>query len=199
MANVQVAGFQPRSKGAQTVALVRKRVLTNNTDRIALYDALDSVNDGNIIAHTTEAGEVYSVMGGPASYIDSTGDRVERTALPAATTYTSTGVDPANASYIMCVEDVVTTQFTASVDEAIDMTDLGLNYAMVLTVATGNQSLHELDATGRADTATIPWRVLDFVLGDATSDPGAADAKVVCMVNAGKREPGLEPSGSLGT
>lgn len=198
MANVQVAGFQPRSRGAQTVSLVRKRILTNNTDRIAMYDALDNVNDGNIIAHTTEAGEVYSVMGGPASYIAS-GLRIERNALPAATTYTSSGVDPANASYIMIVEDMVNTQFTASVDEAIAMTDLGINYQMVLTVATGDFSLHELDATSRADTATIPWRVTDFVLGDPTSDPDAADAKVICHVNAGKREGALEPSGSLGT
>jgi hypothetical protein len=199
MANVQVAGFQPRFKGAQTVALVRRRVLTNNTDPIAMYDALDNVSDGNVIAHTTEAGEVFSVMAGPASYISS-GQRIERNKLPAATTYTSTGINPANASYVMCVEDTVATQFTASVDEAIALTDIGINYNMVLTVATGDFSLHELDATSRGTTATLGFRVMEFVIGDPTSDPDAADAKVICMVNAGKREPALEPdNGSLGT
>lgn len=199
MANVQIAGFQPRFKGGQTVALVRRRVLTNNTDRIAMYDALDNVSDGNVIAHTTEAGEVFSVMGGPASYIAS-GQRIERNALPAATLYTSTGINPANASYIMCVEDTVATQFTASVDEAIALTDIGINYNMVLTVATGDFSLHELDATSRGTTATLGFRVMEFVIGDPTSNPDEADAKVVCMVNAGKREPALEAdNGSLGT
>lgn len=201
MANTQLGGFQPYTKGNQTVELVRKRVLTNNTDRICKGDAIDSVGgSGDVYAHTTEAGEVYSVQWGGASYV-SGGERLERQALPAATTYTSTGVDPSNASYIYCVDDMVSTKFRASVDEAIALTDLGLNYAMVLTVGTGSFSKHELDATGRAVTATIPWRVTDFAPLSLPqfNDIDAADAHVICQVNAGLREPALELSGSDGT
>jgi hypothetical protein len=197
MANVQVAGFQPRSKGNQTVELVRLRVLTNNTDPIAKGDALDFAATGDVIAHTTEAGEVYSVQWGGASYYAS-GSRVERNVLPAATLYTSSGVDPINASYVYGVDDMVNTKFTASIDEAVALTDRNLNFAMVLTVATGDTSLHELDATGKNTTATIPWRFLDFVLGDPTSNPDEADAKVVVLANAARREPALELSGSEG-
>ncbi len=200
MANTQVAGFQPYSKGNQTVELVRKRVLTNNTDRICKFDAIDNAaGTGDVYAHTTEAGEVYSVMGGGASYVDTTG-RVERLALPAATLYTSSGVDPENASYIYCVDDMVNTKFKASIDEAVALTDLGINFQMVLTVGTGSYSKHELDATSKAVTATIPWRFLDFAPLDLPrfNDPDAADAHVICLANAGTREPALEGSGSLG-
>jgi hypothetical protein len=173
------------------------RVLTNNTDPIATFDALDVVATGDVIAHTAETTAVYSVAMG-ASYV--TGQqRVERQVLPAATTYTGSTVDPANASYIYGVEDMVNTVFKASVDEAIALTDLNLNYRMVLTVATGNYSLHELDATSRGTTATQPWRVTNFVIGDPKSDPDAADASVICKANASARDPGLEIGGSLGT
>lgn len=199
MANTQAPGFAPVLRGGHTVDLVRKLVLTNNTDRICKGDAIDSVGgSGDVYAHTTEAGEVYSVMWGGASYVAS-GERVDRMALPAATTYTGTAVDNSRASYIHVVEDTVTTRFRCSVDEALALTDLGLNYAMVLTVGTGNYSKHELDATGRAVTATIPWRVNDFVIGDPTSDPTAADAHVIASINAGLRSPALELSGSDGT
>lgn len=202
MANTQLGGFQPYTKGNQTVECVRKRVLTNNTDRICKGDAIDTVGgNGDVYAHTTEAGEVYSVQWGGASYVTAADGRIERMALPAATLYTSSGVDPANASYIFCVDDMVNTKFKASVDEAIALTDLGLNYAMVLTVGTGQYSKHELDATGRAVTATIPWRVLDFapLAPPHFNDIDAADAHVICVVNAGLREPALELSGSDGT
>jgi hypothetical protein len=78
MANVQVAGFHPHTKGNQTVELVRKRVLTNNTDRICKGDALDAVaGTGDVYAHTTETGEIYSVQWGGASYI-ANGERLVR-------------------------------------------------------------------------------------------------------------------------
>jgi hypothetical protein len=37
------------------------------------------------------------------------------------------------------------------------------------------------------------------VVGDPRSDPDAANCKVRCMANAGRREPALEIGGSLGT
>jgi hypothetical protein len=201
MANVQHPGFLVHSKGGTVPELVRLQVGDNNTDRIAIGDALDEGGgNGLVIAHTTEAGEVYSVMIGGASYIDSsTGARVDRQALPAATRYSTSGVAPADASYVFGVEDMVNTRFRASVDEAIALTDVNLNYAMVLTVTTTNFSKHELDATGRATTATIPWRMQDFVIGDPKVDVTLADAHVICRANAAERDPALERSGSDGS
>jgi hypothetical protein len=200
MANTQVAGFQPLMKGSQTPELVRKRVLTNNTTAIFKGDALDTTTTGDVFVTATTNAAIYSVQWGGASYISGS-DRIERKHLPAATLYTSTGIDPANASYVYCVDDMVNTKFLASVDEAIALLDLNVNYVMVLGTGSTTSGLsgHELDATGRAVTATFPWRVTDFVLGDPKSDPDAADAKVVCMANAGRREPALEIGGSLGT
>lgn len=199
MANVQIAGFHPVSKGNQTVELVRKRVLTNNTTAIFKGDACDSATGGDVIVTANASTDLYSVQWGGASYM-SAGDRLERKHLPAATLYTSTGVDPVNASYIYVVKDMVNTEFKASVDEAIALTDLGINYQMVLgtgSTVTG-WSGHELDATSRNTTATLPWRVTDFIF-DPKSDVDAADAWVFCLCNAGNREPALEPGGSLGT
>lgn len=197
MANIQYPGFLPVSHGSGTVECVRKLVLSNNTDRIAKGDAIDATTAGDVIAHTTEDGEVYSVML-LGSYVAS-GERLERTFVPAATTYSGTAVNNERATYIHVVEDIVNTRFRASCDEALALTDLDLNYAMVLTVATGNFSLHEVDATGRAVTATLPWRAEDFIIGDPKVDPTLADAHLLWRVNAGNgRNPALEIGGSLG-
>lgn len=200
MANVQLAGFHPHTKGSQTCLLVRKRVLTNNTTAIFKGDACDATSGGDVIVTATANAALFSVQWGGASYI-SGGDRLERKYLPATTTYTSSGVDPGNASYVYCVAQMQNQEFLATVDEAIALTDLDLNYQMVLGTGstTSGWSGHELDATSRGTTATFPWRVMDFVLGDPKSDPDLADAKVVCMANAGRREPSLEIGGSLGT
>jgi len=197
MANVQHPGFLPVSHGSETVECVRKLVLTNNTDRIAKGDAIDATASGDVIAHTTEDGEVYSVMM-LGSYV-ANGERLERTFVPAATTYSGTAVNNERATYIHVVEDIVNTRFRASIDEAVALTDLNLNFAMVLTVATENFSLHEVDATGKNTTATLPWRLEDFIIGDPKVDPTAADAHCLFRVNAGNgRNPALEIGGSLG-
>jgi len=200
MPNVQVKGFQPLSKGNQTVELVRKRVLDNNTTAIFKGDACDLQTGGDVIVTATADGEVYSVQWGGASYMSGS-ERLERKYLPAATRYTGTGVDPADASYVYLVDDMVNTKFVASVDEAIALTDLGLNYNMVLGTGDTGTGLsgHELDATNRGTTATNPWRVVDFVIGDPKSAVDDADAKVVCLLNSARREPALEIGGSLGT
>jgi len=200
MANAAMSGFQPESRGGLTVELVRKRVLTNNTTAIFKGDALDGAAGGDVIVTATTNAAVYSVQWGGASYVAG-GDRLERNYLPAATLYTSTGVDPGNASYVMCVANMNEQVFEASVDAAIALTDCGLNYVMTLGAGStiSGKSGHCLTATGRATTATFPWRVTDFVLGDPKSDPDAANCKVRCMANAGRREPALEIGGSLGT
>lgn len=200
MANVQIAGFHPVSRGGLTVLCTRKRVLTNNTTAIFKGDACDSTTNGDVIVTATANAAIYSVQWNGASYI-SNGDRVEKRYLPATTLYTSSGVDPDNASYVYVVKDVPNTRFKASVDAAIVLAGLGVNYNMTLGAgsATSGWSGHELTATGAATTATFPWRVTDFVLGNPKSDPDAADAHVYCMANAGRREPALEIGGSLGT
>lgn len=202
MANIQVAGFQPYTKGNQTVELVRKRVLTNNTTAIFKGDMVDNATGGDVIVSATANADNYSVQWGGASYVSGS-ERLERKYLPATTLYTSSGVDPANASYVYCVDDMVNTKFRASVDEAIALTDLGINYQVVLGTGstTSGLSAHELDATSRNTTATFPWRVLDFapICPPHFVDIDAADAHVICVMNAGNREPALEPGGSLGT
>lgn len=203
MANTKSKGFKPVTAGGiGTPEVVRKRVLTNNTRRIATFDALDAQTGGDVIAHATAAGAVYSVCLG-TSFIDTAGFRRERQSLPAATLYTSSGIDPSNASYAYAVEDVVNTVFKISVDTVIALTDLNLNYAMVVTQATGDYSLHELDGGSSVAPATTAnnggWRVTDFVLGDSRSAPDTVDAAVFCKVNMGRRSPALLTVGSLGT
>lgn len=196
MANVQQAGFQPLKRiGGGFVTYRRERVLTNNTTAIALNDAVIQVSTGDVVVCATGTTLISSVSAG-VSYIDANASRVGANKLPAATLYTSSGVDPYNATYISVVDDCTDVVFRASVDEAIALTDLNLNYAIVLGANVNGISQHELDATGRAVTATIPIRVTGFVIsGD--NDPDAADASVYCVVNAGQKEPAL--SASLGT
>ena len=198
MANTQVAGIQPyRVLGGGTVAYTRARVLTNQTTAIFQYDAVTPLVDGSWVVTATGTAYVGNVACG-AVYTDSTGVRVERKFLSATTLYTSTGVAPDNASYIYIVDDVVRVQFLASVDEAIALLDLNLNYAVVLGTGSTVTGLsgHELDATGRNVTATIPIRVKEFVIGDPSSDPDLADAKVICQINCDPTTPAT--SASLG-
>jgi hypothetical protein len=200
MANVALPGFIPVAKGGLTVELERKRVLTNNTTAIFKGDALDATSSGDVIVTASTTTDLYSVQWGGASYI-SGGDRIERRYLPATTTYTSTTVDPANCSYVYAVVDMVSTEFQASSDAAIAQTDVGINYAMVLGTGstTTGLSAHTLATSGRGTSATLPWRVIDFVRGDPKSDPDTTLCHMRCLANAGDREPALEPGGSLGT
>jgi hypothetical protein len=199
MANTVVAGLQPyRVLGGGTVAYVRGRVLTNNTTAIFQYDTVVPVTTGDWIVTATGTTYVGNVQAGGAVYTDANGVRRISKYLPAATLYTSTGVAPDNASYIFIVDDILRVQFLASVDAAIALTDLNLNYAV--TLGTGSTvtglSGHKLTATGRNTTATIPIRVKDFVLGDPSSDPDLADAKVICQINCDPTTPAT--SASLG-
>jgi hypothetical protein len=200
MANVALPGFIPESRGGMTCEMVRKRVLTNNTTAIFKGDALDAQTGGDVIVTATTNAAIYSVQWGGASYFVGN-DRLERRYLPAATLYTSSGVDPVNASYVYCVANMHSQVFRASVDAAIALTDLNLNYVMTLGTGSTTTGLsgHLLTATSRNTTATLPWRGLDFVLGDPKVDPDAANCQLRVMANAGRREPALEIGGSLGT
>ncbi len=199
MANVKIKGFQPcRRLGAGSLTKMRRRVLTNNTTAIFLHDALKATTAGDYLVASATNTAVANVSGG-VSYVDSTGKRVNSKYLPATTLYTSTTVDPDNASYVWVTEDPVNTLFRCSIDEAVVLADLFLNYKMVLGTGSTTTGLsgHELDATTPATTATFPWRVREFVTGGATSDPDAADATVLASINVSFEEPAL--TAALGT
>lgn len=202
MANVAHPGFAPVMKGNQTVELTRKRVLTNNTTAIFKGDAVVNATTGDVAVTTATTTSAYSVQWGGASYLNSGGDRIERKYLPAATTYTSTTVDPYNASYVYIVDDMVSTKFRASIPGATVLDRAGENYKMVLGAGSTSSGLsgHSLDSATPATTATFPWRMMEHVIGDPKCDPdGSTNVHVICMLNAGSREPALEIGGSLGT
>lgn len=202
MANVQIPGFHPLSKGAQTVELTRMRVLDNNTTAIFKGDALDFQTGGDVIVTATANAAIYSVQWGGASYKDATsGDRVERRYLPAATRYTGTAIDAADASYVYGVKDMPNTEFKASCEGALTRAECGINFKMVLGTGstTSGWSGHEIDETTPATTATFPWRFVDFIYGNPKNDISAADCHMRLLANAGRREPALEIGGSLGT
>lgn len=193
MANIQVTGFIPyRRVGGGTISYKRKRVLTNNTTAIFKYDAVKDNGGGDYLVASATNTSASSVAVG-AIYTDSRGVRIEDEYLPAATLYTSSGVNPPNASFIYVVDNLTEVEFKASIDEAIALTGLGLNYVMVLGTGSTTTKLsgHELDATGAATTATFPWRVTDFILGHPDSDPDLADAHVIARMNLSFAEPAL--------
>jgi hypothetical protein len=195
MANVRRLGFKPtRVSGGGTVTYRKTRVLTNNTLAIALGDGVKFAATGDIVAcaaGTDESILLASVSGGVV-YTPAVGPRVEAKALPAATLYTSTGVWPDNASYCYIVDNATMVEFEANVaNVSIVLTDLNLNYPMVLTASSTVTGLsnHELNGTGRAQaTATLPWRVREFVQR-ADNELGVANPKVLAMINAGQGEP----------
>lgn len=202
MANIANRGFHPVMKGNQTAECVRKRVLTNNTTAIFKGDAVINVTTGDVIVSAATTTSAYSVQWGGASYLNANGDRIERRYLPAATLYTSTAVDPYNASYIYIVDDMVSTKFRASIPTTTVLDRAGENYKQVLGAGStvSGWSGHTLDAATPATTATFPWRMLEHVIGDPKADPeSATHVHVICMLNAGSREPALEIGGSLGT
>ncbi len=155
---------------------------------------------GDVIVCAATDTDVYSIQWCGASYMSGQ-ERLERRHLPAATLYTGTLNDEYDASYVYAVDDMVSTKFKASIDEAIVIARMGENFKQVLGTGstTSGLSAHEVDATTPATTATFPWRLLDIIIGDPDSDPELADAHCVFLCNAGNREPALEPGGSLGT
>lgn len=197
MANTAVAGFQPYNvKNGGSVTFKRGRVLTNNTTAIFMHDAVVRAATGDyVVASATNTAVESSAQG--CEYTDAAGTRRMGKYLPAATLYTSSGVDPSNGSYISMVDNVVNTGFRASVaNSAIALTDLNLNYVMVLGAGSTTTGLsgHTLNATGRAVTATFPWRVERFIVGDPLNDVDAINVSVICYVNAAFDEPALSAS-----
>lgn len=198
MANTVVKGLQPyRVLGGGTVGYTRARVLTNNTTAMFQYDCVVATTGGDYVVQSTGTTFTSNVACG-AVYTDATGVRVERKFLPAATLYTSSGVAPDNASYIFIVDDPLKVQFLGSIDAAVALTDLNLNFPVSLGAGSTVTGLsgHKITATGKNTTATIPWRFKEFVIGDPRSDVDAADASCIFQINADATTPAL--SASLG-
>lgn len=193
MANLQVAGFQPVSViGGGPVTYKRGRVISNNTTAIFKYDATKLTSAGDyLVASATNTAPASVAMG--AVYTNSLGVRVKGEYLPAATTYSGTTNDPVNATDLIVVDNEVQTLFRASIDEAIAVTGLGINYVMVLGTGSTVTGLsgHEIDATSPNTTATFPWRVREFVRGNPVVDPDAADCHVICQINRSLSAPAL--------
>jgi hypothetical protein len=197
MANLALPGFQPgRRSGGDRITYVRRRVLTNNTLAINLNDAVVTDTNGNTLQASTTTTAVASVSGG-ASYVDANGVRVGAKGLPAATLYTSSGVQPENASYVFIVDGVGEVDFIASITTALTKADINTNTSFVAGTGTNGISAQTLDSAGIAATATLPFRIMDFVEAP-DNDADAATAHVYCRINASMYEPLLETGGSLG-
>ncbi len=197
MANLAIAGFQPqRRSGGGRITYLRKRVTTNNTLAINLFDAVVTDTNGNWLQASTTTTAVASVSNG-ASYVNADGVRVGAKGLPAATLYTSSGIQPDNASYIYIVDSVLEVDLLASITTLLTRAELNAATSFVAGTGTNGISAQTLDSAGVNATATLPFRLIDFVEA-SDNDPDAATAHMFCRVNASMYEPALETSGSLG-
>jgi hypothetical protein len=194
MANVRRLGFIPtRVSGGTPITFRKGRVLSGQTDGIFHGDGVKYAAGGDLVAchsGTDEQLLLASVAQG-ATFIDASNKRIESKFLPANTTYSGSSVEPELGSYVYIVDNPTMVEFEANVaNSAIALTDLNLNYPIVLTAGstTTGLSKHELNATGRATTSTFPFRVREFVRR-ADNDLSLVDVKVLCMINAGQAEP----------
>ena len=194
MANVRRLGIIPtRVSGGGTLTYRKGRVLSNQTLGIFLNDAVKMTAAGDWVACASGTDEqllLASVSGG-CTYTDSFNRQIEAKFLPAATVYTGTSFEPPLASYIYVIDNATMVEFEANVaNSAIALTDLNINYPLVLTAGSTTTGLsnHELNATGRATTSTFPFRVREPVRR-ADNDLSLVDCKVICMINAGQAEP----------
>jgi hypothetical protein len=197
MANTQVAGFIPaRQTGGGNISYVRRSATSNNTDEIATNDAVKADSGGNILGlgtSSTHATAVDGVCGG-VSYIDATQGRIQAKRLPAATTYTGTAYGNENATFVFVTENALNTQFIASIDSAMALTNLRNSFEIVLGAAVNGYSVQELKGSTSAVTATLPFRLIESVLaGD--NDISIADARHYVMINDGQTEPGFAELG----
>lgn len=195
MANTARRGFFPaRVHGGGGVTLQRRRVVSGNSAAIFTGDAVVTDSASDILVATSTTTAIASVARG-FSYVDSSLGRVTRHYLPASTTYSGSTVDPVNASYAFIVDDALNVDFECSGTTAITLTNLNNNTAMVLTAGstTTGYSAHTLDTASPATTATLPWRIKNFLF-DGVNDPDAATAALIATINAGMLEPALTAS-----
>lgn len=194
MANVRRLGFIPtRVAHGGTITHRKMRVLSNNTDGIFFGDCVKMTAAGDTLAcHAgTDEQLLLSSVAQGVTFVNASNARVEAKFLPASTTYSGSSFEPELASYVYVVDNATMVEFEANVaNSAIALTDLNINYPVVLTAGstTTGLSKHELNATGRATTSTFPFRVREPVRR-ADNDLSLVDCKVICMINAGQAEP----------
>lgn len=194
MANTPIPGFQPaRVRSGSPITFRRCLVLTNNTTAIFKGDAVKVTAAGDYVVATSVNTAISSVMYGGAVYTDTSSIRREAQFLPAATLYTSTVIDPDNASYIYVVDDELDTEFRASGTTVIAQTNLFNTFAMLLGAGSTTTGLsgHSIDNSTSVTTNTFPWRLVDFVRGSADTDPQLASAACYFRINRSASEPAL--------
>lgn len=194
--NVQLPGFYPSESniGGGSIQYVRRRALTNGTNPIACQDAVKADGSADLLGlgvSSTFATAVDGVAMG-CSYIDANGARVSRPNLPGSTAYTSTGVDPVNATYVFVVEGNDNVKYLCSIDTAMALTNLRNNFDINLAAGVNGYSQQELRAASASgSTATTPFRLVEFVFaGDNIIDSGS-HVHVKAMINIGQSEPDL--------
>jgi hypothetical protein len=195
--NAQFPGFLPTGYGTGgSISYVRRRVLTNNTTAIGLQDLVTADTNGDILGVPVGAlaTAVDTCMMG-VSYVDANSQRIGAKNLPAATTYTSSGVNPANATFVSCVENAPLVKFRASIDAATVLADLRANYSILGAAPVNGVSRQEISGSSKNNTATLPVRLLEILDIPGESDPDTADCHVLCTINAGFTEPALTTTG----
>lgn len=194
MANAQIPGLIPVHQLHGGTIIRARKPIASGASRIRTGDAIKFGGASVALATTGTTAIAGASMG--VSYVDSNGARQESEVFPASTTYSGTTVFPYDGAWCYMADDGVNTVYMASCDEAQTNADIDLNFAIVLSTTSTRYSDHEVDATGKAVTATIPLRFKGFV-DSPGSDPDAADAAGYYTVNAGFLEAAL--SASLGT
>lgn len=197
--NVAGTGFVPAKMrgvgGNATITYRRYRVLSNNTNQIATHDAVarSSHNIVGLGTSSTFATTLASVCEG-VSYIDSTGARRPAAILPAATTYSGSGNDPANSSYVFLVDNPGNVAFEASVDTSPAIADINLNCSINCAAATtAGYSQQTVNYASKAVTATLPVRLYDFKFGP-DNNVDAINAHMFVVINTDSDEPALSAS-----
>ncbi len=197
MANPRKLGFLPtRMTSGGTITFRRGRVLTNNTVAINFNDSIKRAATGDYVACTAGADEsiLLSSVAQGVVYTRADGTKIEAKNLPAATLYTSTGVWPDNGSYVAMVDQATLVEYEANMANAVVvMTDFNLNFPAVLTASATGFSKHEVNHTTGVVTATVPWRLREYVQR-ADNDLSLVDCKCLFMINAGQDEPAVSLS-----
>lgn len=196
MANKTLLGFRPlRNINGMEIALTKVQAVSNPTTGIFKHDSVVWTGAGWDLATAGTSNPVGSICMG-AEYRRSSDNKITKEPyLPSGTTYTEADGED-GVSWLWIVANPADTIFEAQVDEVIAETDMNLNYNFVATSAGSTVtglSGQQLDATGRAITATLQFRVLRFVK-NINNDRTLTNASVECMINGNAGAAGRVPS-----
>ena len=197
--NKKFGGFQPQTYGGPggTVTYVRRQVTSNNALAINNRDVVDFDTNGNVLGFATSGTRTTAVasvaMG--FSYVDANGVRVGSKNLPAATTYSGSGIFPDDAIYASVVENVAGVKFRCSIDTVLTRAALGANVSINLAAGVNGYSQQDVNAASVATTATLPLRLNDFVVAGDVDIASATHQHAIVVINAAVLEPALTTTG----